>query len=103
VVRGWLGVEGQDLSKQLMGSIDLSQPYGVIITDIDADGPGEKAGLKRGDIIIKINGRAIFGAIDILNLIAAGKPDDVFRIEGIRQRQSFMTDAVLSQRPLMSH
>jgi len=101
VVRGWLGVEGQDLSKQ--GAIDLSQPYGVIITDVDVDGPGDKAGLKRGDIITKINGRAIFGAIDILNLIAAGKPNDVFRIEGIRQRQSFMTDAVLSQRPLMSH
>jgi len=103
VVRGWLGVEGQDLSKQLMDSIDLSQPYGVIITEIDEDGPGDKAGLKLGDIIIKINGRAIFGAIDILNLIAAGRPNDVFRIEGIRQRQSFMTDAVLSQRPLMSH
>ncbi len=102
VVRGWLGVEGQELTSQVLHTIDLDSMHGILITDVDKDGPGDIAGLKRGDIITRINRQDILSTNDILNLIAAGKPGDEFLIEGIRQRQSFITKATLGQRPLMS-
>lgn len=102
VIRGWLGVEGQNVPLQTLQSIGLSV-QGVLITGIDSDGPGDRAGLEIGDIITHINSIEIRNTADILDLIAAGRPGDNFRIDGIRERQSFSVDAVLGQRPLRSH
>ena len=102
VIRGWLGVEGQELTSQILRSVDIKSMHGILITEVDRDGPGDLAGLKNGDIITRINQQEILSTNDILNLIAAGRPGDEFVIEGIRMRQSFMTKAVLGQRPMMS-
>ncbi len=101
VIRGWLGVEGQNVPLQTLKSIGL-QVQGVIITAIDEGGPGYKAGLEVGDIITHINHVEIKDTADVLDMIAAGKPGDHFRIDGIRERQSFSVDAVLGQRPMRS-
>ena len=50
-----------------------------------------------------INNIEIRDTADVLDLIASGRPGDNFRIDGIRERQSFSVDAVLGQRPLQSH
>lgn len=102
VVRGWLGVEGQELTPQVLRTVDLNSMHGILITEVDKFGPGYNAGLKNGDIITAINREKITSTNDIVNLIAAGKPGDKFLIEGIRQRQSFIATATLGQRPLMS-
>ena len=103
VVRGWLGVEGQELTSKVLRTIDINSIHGILLTDVDKGGPGDLAGLKSGDIITRINSKDIISTTDILNLIAAGKPGDVFIIEGFRERQSFITEATLGQRPLMSN
>ena len=103
VVRGWLGVEAQELTSKLLRTIDINSIHGILITDVDRGGPGDLAGLKSGDIITRINRKDIVSTSDILNLIAEGKPGDVFLIEGYRQRQSFMTEATLGQRPMQSN
>jgi Do/DeqQ family serine protease len=102
VIRGWLGVEGQELTPQILSTVDLKSIHGILITDVDTGGPGDQAGLKRGDIITRINHQDIKTTKEILNMIADGQPGDTFLIEGIRQRQSFMTKAILGQRPHMS-
>ena len=102
VVRGWLGVEGQELTQSVLNSVDLERVRGILITDVDEEGPGDLAGIKNGDIITRINQKNITGTNDILNLIAEGKPGDEFSIEGIRQRQSFTATAILGQRPQAS-
>jgi len=102
VVRGWLGVEGQELTQPLMRTVDLNSVHGILITDVDKGGPGDHAGLKSGDIITRINQQEIVSTNDILNMIAAGKPGDKFLIEGIRERQSFTTEAILGERRQMS-
>lgn len=103
VVRGWLGVEGQELTSKVLRTIDINSIHGILLTDVDKGGPGDLAGLKSGDIITRINRKDIISTSDILNLIAAGKPGDVFLIEGYRERQSFMTEATLGQRPMQSN
>jgi len=102
VVRGWLGVEGQELTQSILNSVDLKRVHGILVTDVDAGGPGDLAGIENGDIITRINEREITGTKDILNMIAAGKPGDEFVIEGLRKRQSFMLKAILGERPQLS-
>ena len=101
VIRGWLGVEGQNVPLQLLESINL-EIQGVLITGVDEDGPGDKGGLQVGDIITHINNKEIKDTADVLDLIASGRPGDNFRIDGLRERQSFSVDAVLGQRPMRS-
>ncbi|MES0326886.1 MAG: trypsin-like peptidase domain-containing protein [Gammaproteobacteria bacterium] len=102
VVRGWLGVGGQALTPPILIKLGLTDITGILVTDVDAQGPGDKAGLKPGDIITHMNGQIIESAQDVLNIVAAGRPGDTFEIQGLRQRQSFMVKAVLGQRPMMS-
>jgi serine protease DegS len=102
VVRGWLGVEGQELTQPLLRSVDIKSLHGILISEVDQGGPGDLAGLKSGDIITRINQHDIINTNDILNMIADGKPGDKFLIEGIRASQSFTTEAVLGERPQMS-
>ncbi len=101
VIRGWLGVEGQNVPLQTLQSIGL-RVQGVLITSVDTGGPGDKAGLEVGDIITHINNTEIKDTADVLDLIASGRPGDSFRIDGIRARQSFSVEAVLGQRPMRS-
>jgi Do/DeqQ family serine protease len=102
VVRGWLGVEGQDILPASLDRIGLSNVQGILVTSVDANGPGDKAGLKPGDIITHINQQPIKGTSDIVKIVAAGKPGDLFTIDGLRQRESFSLQATLGQRPLRS-
>lgn len=102
VVRGWLGVGGQALTPPIVSKLGLKNTTGILVTDVDANGPGDKAGLKPGDIITRINKQELKTINDVLNFVANGKPGDTFEIEGLRHRQSFSTKAVLGQRPMMS-
>ncbi|VAW61056.1 Outer membrane stress sensor protease DegS [hydrothermal vent metagenome] len=99
VIRGWLGVEGVDLNDQVLERIGLPNIQGVLITDVFDHGPAEMAGIRVGDIITHINKKAIRDTRDVLNAIADGHPGDKIDILGIRERQSFISQAILEKRP----
>lgn len=102
VVRGWLGVEGQDIPPVSLNKLGLQNVQGILVTSVDNKGPGDKAGLKAGDVITHINKQPIRETSDIVKIIAAGKPGDLFAIDGLRQNQSISLEATLGQRPLRS-
>ncbi|HUK63069.1 MAG TPA: trypsin-like peptidase domain-containing protein [Dongiaceae bacterium] len=58
VVRGWLGVEIQNLSADLASSFGYSGTEGAVVADVTAGGPADQAGIKRGDIIVRFDGQA---------------------------------------------
>jgi len=103
VIRGWLGVEGVDLNPQLLSRFGLTDIQGVLITDVFIKGPADKAGLTVGDTITQIGTDKIRDTRDVLDIIARGRPGDKITISGIRQRQSFTTQAVLDRRPQQSN
>ncbi|MDV2503925.1 MAG: DegQ family serine endoprotease [bacterium] len=74
VVRGWLGVVIQRMSPDLAKSFGLEENTGALVAEIVEDSPAQKAGIKRGDVIIKFNGTEI-KTMDVLpRRVAATKP-----------------------------
>jgi serine protease Do len=59
VVRGYLGIYIQDLTPELAKQFGLSQGGGVLVGDVSPDTPAARAGLKKGDVILKLNGTPV--------------------------------------------
>ncbi len=80
VIRGWLGLSLQDLTPALAKSLSLKSPRGALVADVLKGGPGEKAGIRRGDVIVSLDGATIETANELRNRIAGtrvGKQVDV--------------------------
>ncbi|NKD77840.1 Do family serine endopeptidase [Haematospirillum sp. H1815] len=58
-VRPWLGAGGQVADSKLVESLGLDRPGGVLVARVDPDSPADRAGLKRGDVIIAVNGHDV--------------------------------------------
>src|SRR6185295_10813249 len=56
VVRGWMGVSIQAISEDMATTLKLKDAKGAIISDVTADSPAEKAGLKPGDVVVGVDG-----------------------------------------------
>jgi len=74
VTRARLGVTIQDVNQQLANSFKLPRPMGALVSDVEADGPAAKAGLKTGDVITRLDGRDIDRSSDLPSRVAALKP-----------------------------
>ena len=59
IVRPWLGISMQRVTPDLATSLNLPRPTGLIVKDVFANGPGERAGLKRNDVIIGLRDQMI--------------------------------------------
>lgn len=59
VSRGWLGVQIQDVTRELAESLNMDRPYGALISRVISDSPSEKAGLRISDVIIAFEGHEI--------------------------------------------
>lgn len=84
VTRGWLGALIQDLNDDLAESFGYDSTEGVLIGDVVADGPAEKAGLQSGDIVVKFNGKDVHGANEFRNAVAATSPGREAKLEVFR-------------------
>jgi serine protease Do len=71
VARGWLGVGIQDVDGELAVAMKLPVAHGVLLSDVKADAPAARAGLKRGDVVVKLDGRAINSVGEFRNAVAA--------------------------------
>jgi serine protease Do len=74
VVRGWMGVSVQDLTPDLAKSFGLQLTKGALIADVTKDGPADKAGLKRGDVILACQGKEIADSAALRNAVANISP-----------------------------
>ncbi len=74
VSRSRIGVRIQDIKQQLAQSFGLSTPHGALITEVEPNGPGERAGLKPGDVITSVNGKLIDHSWDLPAAIAQLPP-----------------------------
>ena len=84
VERGYMGAIIQNLSKELADSFSFRGEHGVLIGDVAPNGPAEKVGLRSGDIVTKLNGKATESSSQLRNSIAATKPGTTVTLEIFR-------------------
>ncbi len=71
VVRGWMGVAIQEITPALAKSFKLpEQRKGVLISDVNENGPSHTAGIRRGDVVIAFNGKEVQNVSQLRNLVA---------------------------------
>jgi serine protease Do len=84
VVRGWLGVMIQDITPELAESFGLKSAKGVLVSDVVKDGPAEKGGVLRGDVILRFDNKEIENAHSLSQLVAATAPNTTVKIDLLR-------------------
>ncbi len=84
---GWLGVQIQSLTDQLRQYFGFKHDGGVLISEISSDSPAEKAGLKAGDIIIKVDDTNISSPKELQKVISKYDPESVVKIQFIRDKK----------------
>jgi len=86
VDRGYLGVAPQDITKELRESFDLAKGLkGVLISQVFEDSPAKKYGIRRGDILIELDGKAINDVAHFRNMIALTLPGTDIKLTVIRK------------------
>ncbi len=84
VIRGWLGVTIQDMTPELAGKFGLKTATGALVSDVFKDSPAQKAGIKRGDVIIEYDGKAITSVSSLRNMVAQSKVGSEVEITLVR-------------------
>ncbi len=84
VVRGWLGVEIQEVTPDLAQSFNLPKPEGALVANVEKEGPALKSGILRGDIIVKFNGTEVQDEHQLPELVAQTPIGDTVSVEVIR-------------------
>jgi len=99
VVRGWIGVYVQRLTPEIAESLDLDDDNGALVADVTAGGPADKAGVKRGDIIIEVNGNKINEMPELPKLVASYRPGTKTKLKVIRDSKEMILNIKLEELP----
>ncbi len=99
VIRGWIGVEVQDLTPELAESFKLAAPKGALIAGILRNGPADKGGIKPGDILLEINGKPAKDSADMLNKISSLTPNSQASIKVMRNQAELTLNVSVGKRP----
>jgi serine protease DegQ len=99
VVRGWIGVEVQEMTPELADSFRLPQAAGVIIAGVLRGGPADKAGVKPGDVLLAIDGQSVADSSGMLNTIAAIQPGQVAVLKLVRNQAELQLRVNVAKRP----
>ncbi len=99
VTRGWVGIEVQDLTPELVESFGLKNADGALITGVLKGGPADRSGVKPGDVLLKVNSKTVTDSSSLLNLIAILKPGETARLVVARKNLNLEFTVDIARRP----
>jgi Do/DeqQ family serine protease len=99
VVRGWIGVEPRDLTPEIAQTLNLPIKQGVLITGVLQNGPAGTGGMRPGDVVVKIAGTPVVNTVQLLNAVAALKPQAPAEIAVQRGDKQIDLTVTVAQRP----
>ena len=99
VVRGWIGLMIQDITPELAKSFGLKSTKGVLVSEVVQGSPAEKAGLLRGDIILRFDGKEIKNAHMLSQMAAATAPNTQAKIDLLRNGEEKTISVELGTMP----
>ncbi len=97
--KAWLGVQVRDLDREYKKETETKANYGAVIDHILDDTPADEAGLKPGDVIVKLNNEKITDSNDVIEVIEQLKPGDMIECRVIRGKDSITKVIKLAARP----
>jgi serine protease DegQ len=100
VVRGWIGVESQEITPELADSFGLKVQSGAIIAGVVRNGPADKGGMKPGDILLSVEGKTVNDTNDMLNLIAQLPPGEKATMRVLRKSRETDLAITVGKRPV---
>jgi serine protease Do len=98
VTRGWLGVQIQDLNDAMHSALGLGERKGVLISDVFKNQPADKAGIKRGDVVLSIDGKAVETSNDLKNTVATIEPGKKVPVVVFRGGKEMTVTVLLNER-----
>lgn len=99
VVHAYLGIQNQTVTEQLQQQFGLSRSSGVLVGGTGPSTPAAAAGLKQGDIIVKVDGTDITNDADLYGILRAKKPGDTISITIDRGGKEQTVQVTLGERP----
>jgi serine protease Do len=91
-----LGVSIQDVNQGFADSFKLASPEGALVANVERGSAAERAGLKAGDVVRKVNGQAIIGSGDLPGMLAVSKPGDKVALDVWRDGKIVRLNATLA-------
>jgi serine protease Do len=98
VIRGWIGVTVQELSQATREALGIKGLGGVLVSDVYKEQPADKAGIKRGDVIMSINNVDVGDPNDLRNVVAAIRPGTEVPIMVFRNKTKLALKIKVSER-----
>jgi len=98
VTRGWIGVTIQQVTPAVKQALGLETNNGVLISDVMENQPADKAGIRRGDVIVSINNSNVEGPNDLRNVVASIRPGTTVPVELIREGKRMKVDLTVAER-----
>jgi serine protease Do len=99
VTRGWLGVSIQDVDQELSSTMKLPIARGVLIADVQSGSPASRSGLRRGDVIVKVEGQPVASSGEFRNAIASAGANRNVSLELYRDGKLTTLSAALGESP----
>ena len=97
VTRGWLGVVIQNVTPDIAESMGLDRRRGALVSEVAKNSPGERAGLKVGDVIVEYDGKEIKESGDLPILVARTAPQKQVRIKLLRDKKETFVTATIGE------
>lgn len=86
--RGWIGVQIQRVTPDIAESLGLKEPLGALVGDVTREGPAAKAGIRRGDVILKVNDKEIKKSSQLPRIVGETQIGTTIPIEVWRNSQT---------------
>lgn len=102
VQRGMLGIQGTELNGSVSKELGLNRTSGFYIGEVSSNSGAAKAGLKKGDVIIKIDSKAINSFADLNGYINTKRPNDKVQVYFLRDEKEMTTTVTLSKNELIN-
>jgi serine protease Do len=99
VVRGWLGVEVQPVTPAIAKAFGAPESHGAVIADVTAGGPAAKSGLKRGDIVVDLDGMPVDDSRQLSLKIAQSAPGTTAKLRVLRDGKPQELTVTLGELP----
>jgi serine protease Do len=99
VVRGYIGATIQDVTPEIADSLGMNGKHGALVTDLTPGGPSEQAGLKPGDLVLKVDGHDVASAADLTRHVAVAHAGQDIHLDIRRDGQMRQVDIRSGVRP----